>query len=1859
MESLKDLASKKALNIFSFIIFGSWIIACCILAGVFILIEIGESKSDIRCDAEFNDKDEKELIREKCFDKYQEEYSKLPVFGFVFINCFILAMVPIIYSLCLKSRVDKLETSNQNVNRQPQQRRVLFTAYCCQLAATIVLATVFIIVLQTRAFHASTNFPSHFECNLLKQDSNSSAFSSTNGSQEKTDIYPCRNRRATKKCYGSVALTIFNGIWAFLAFIELFWILSRARNDAQFMDDSQFYVDHLRSNREQEPSDDAVPLSAPRSTRDFGKVSARSLSLMRSERPPEQQPELQAEFYADHSRSNCEQEQQQQQSEEAVLLPALRSTRDLREVGARSLPEQHVVIELIPPTRSERTPEQQAEPNNSNLEQSSQVVVPLSYLRSTRDFEEVNARSLPEQQLLIEPTPLTRSERMPEQRAKLQTELYADYLRCNCEQEPRPQQSEEAVLLPESDLRSTRDLREVGARSLPEQHVVIELIPPTRSERTPEQQAEPNNSNLEQSSQVVVPLSYLRSTRDFEEVNARSLPEQQLLIEPTPLTRSERMPEQRAKLQTELYADYLRCNCEQEPRPQQSEEAVLLPESDLRSTRDLREVGARSLPEQHVVIEPILPTRSERTPEQQAEPNNSNLEQSSQVVVPLSDLRSTRNFKEVNARSLTEQQRLIEPTPPTRSERTPEQQAKLQAKFYADHLRSNCEQEQRPQLSEEAVLPPESDLRFTRDSGEVSARSLPEQRPVVEPTPLTRSERIPEKQAELQAKLESLKDYIKKCTERPEDLNQPIRSRPGEGQKPKVLELDQIFVKLVIHDCIAKYDFPQDRKEQLKVFPKPQSSVSNYVSWKEIIDGNNKHILLVGRPGIGKTILSTKLLRGSAFNEFTPQNFDAAFLMKFRHYNSTKENLLDLRELLSRSETVSQDLDDEVWNYIITNPTKVLMIFDGIDEFNAKSAISKKDSHFKNSKEEKMPLHCLYKKIASGKLLEGATVITTSRPTASSYVRQLNPDRVLEILGFTSEEVEAYVTSFTKEDQNPRAEKTAIWEHISTNINLFTLCYVPVNCFIICSCLSWLRSLGIRLPTKLTEIYSVALKIFYFRHSDKYRMNEEAHDQFFLKPFHELPTECKEEFQRLGKLAFDGIKDGRLLFASKEVEGLEDCGLLHRLPDLPSQDGIGEGKAQYCFIHLTFQEFLAAKHVVDTMTEEQALHQFITDHIHEGPWQLVVQFVAGSLVDTKKQQFCEILMELLPMSTFEAESQLGQDDAQPRMTEKPTAFICWPHGESEANLAVTICKCLYELDIKEQSSIKRKMKEISFDKVFLVYCNLAPADCRAILHFLKNHDKKFTLFLKANYMGDLSCLEFKNWISESDFCRGGCNLVGLSFAVNNITDEGVGYLCKALESEKCSLTVLVLSSNDIGHKGAKLLSDAIKVGNCKLTRLDLEATKIGVEGVEHLIDALKYVNNNLTELNLAFCKIPDKGAEYLSAALKDVHCKLTLLNLAHNFIGDKGAEYLGDALKDVHCKLTLLNLTQNYVGDKGAEYLSDALKDVHCKLTLLNLALNFIGDKGAKYLSDALKDEHCKLTLLNLTHNYVGDKGAEYLSDALKDVHCKLTLLNLTQKYVEDKGAEYLSDALKDLHHRLSELEWALIYFGHKGAEYLSDALEDLQHKLALLNLAQNDVGEKGAEYLSDALKDLQHKLTLLNLAQKEFRDIESEYFRDALKDVYGKLYFLNQIDSYFGGEHLHDAVKDLHHRLFELEWALNYFGDKGAEYLSDALKDLPRRLLKLEQALNYFVDIGAENLSDALKDLQHKLALLNLAQNDVKRAEYLSDVLKDLRHKFFVPKLRRYLDGYKRPERPIFILKDLHHILAELKLALNDVGDK
>ena len=886
---------------------------------------------------------------------------------------------------------------------------------------------------------------------------------------------------------------------------------------------------------------------------------------------------------------------------------------------------------------------------------------------------------------------------------------------------------------------------------------------------------------------------------------------------------------------------------------------------------------------------------------------------------------------------------------------------------------------------------------------------------------------------QLQAAVQKIKDDILAGTEQLTDLQQPFRTNPGEGPEAKDLSTDQIYVNAVIHEGRVRYNFPTDRWEQLKVYPTPNASQSKSVRLEDIFDAYRNNVLVVGRPGIGKTMLSTKLLRmWASGNPKMKTHFEMAFLLKFRHLNS--ETDLNLYELLDRAETVGR-LDDEVWSYIKENPTKVLLIFDGIDEFSARLDVAQDDSYYKNTGEAKMPLRCLYRKLVSGKLLRGSTVITTTRPTAVECVRNLKFKRTVEILGFTSEQIEDYVEKFTEGDH---VAKETIWQHISTNINLFSLCYIPMNCFIICHCLLQLITISVfagalQLPTKMTEIYSMTVKIFFYKHNrdDKYSCSKTDLGTYMYKPFKELHPANEMVFKRLGKIAFNGIKQGRLIFQSNEVDGLEDCGLLHRLPDAKPCSLTEQPKAQYCFLHLTVQEFFAAKHVTDTMTKEE-LRRFVADHINKGAWQVVIQFVAGLLEPDSDQEMSnvDIFSELLPVSTQEPPKVIW-------MRERRTLTV-WP-AEEGRTLALNVCKCLYEINANQQSTLQNKLAEIGFNGVSFETCSVAPIGCAAVLHVLKNVHKELFLSLSRNVFGALGCVEIGRALSDVNV-----KVTELKLDGNVIGDQGAAHLCDALKDENCKLTNLDLRRNNIGEQGAAHLCDALKDENCKLTNLDLSYNNIGEQGAAHLCDALKDENCKLTNLNLSYTFIGEQGASHLCDALKDENCKLTNLDLSRNNIEEQGAAHLCDALKDENCKLTNLNLSYTLKGEQGASHLCDALKDKNCKLTYLYVGGKGIGKQGAAHLCDALKDKNCKLTNLYLSHSNIGDQGAAHLCDALKDKNCKLTNLYLSDSNIGDQGAVHLCDALKDKNWKLTYLDLSGNSIGKQIVAHLCNALQDV-----------------------------------------------------------------------------------------------------------------------------------------------------------------------------------------------------------------------
>ena len=130
--------------------------------------------------------------------------------------------------------------------------------------------------------------------------------------------------------------------------------------------------------------------------------------------------------------------------------------------------------------------------------------------------------------------------------------------------------------------------------------------------------------------------------------------------------------------------------------------------------------------------------------------------------------------------------------------------------------------------------------------------------------------------------------------------------------------------------------------------------------------------------------------------------------------------------------------------------------------------------------------------------------LQTTRPNAVSCIRSLDFDKTVEILGLRTEQVEDYVEKFSK--QGDKAE--TIKQHITSNSNLLAFCYIPVNCYIICSCLLQLLRNTTSLPTRLTEIYSVAIKMFYFCYDDNQYRHVKAEGQpFILKKFKELSSD--------------------------------------------------------------------------------------------------------------------------------------------------------------------------------------------------------------------------------------------------------------------------------------------------------------------------------------------------------------------------------------------------------------------------------------------------------------------------------------------------------------------------------------------------------------------------------------------------------------------------------------------------------------------------------------------------------------------------------------------------------------------------------
>ena len=840
-----------------------------------------------------------------------------------------------------------------------------------------------------------------------------------------------------------------------------------------------------------------------------------------------------------------------------------------------------------------------------------------------------------------------------------------------------------------------------------------------------------------------------------------------------------------------------------------------------------------------------------------------------------------------------------------------------------------------------------------------------------------------------------------------EVLNRP--RAPDISYLPKS-SLDEMYTDVVIHTERAKHEFckSMERHEMYDVYLEVPITSIRLEKITDVfypnIDTENKlprTILVIGRPGIGKTVLTEKILRDWA-NEIDEYYCDkVAFFFKFRWFTIEEFASNDLKRFLRLGTGLSEENFESIYKEIAKEPQKVILIFDGLDEFHDKPMSCLDQSRIiPNDPDSFMSAINLFIKLTSGDILKGATVLVTSRPTAGDFYSKFDFDRNVEIIGFTGDKIEEYVARFC--DNNNRSDlKPKMWNHIKSSSELLHLCYIPVNSFIVCitlsGCLSDPRNETGALPTTLTKLYQTAID-----HFEKHHQRNADGNLTALK--------------KLQWLAFHGMEDGQLVFNQKLIdEQMKRSGLLNSL-----SNPISPLQTQFCFIHSTIQEFFAARHVIETLAPTE-IKKFILDHIRSGKWHLVLQFIAG-LLGEKIKMFSREYRDCV--FTFAEGFRVSDGNVE--------------LGSNE----IFIMKCLRELDDKE--IVKDICETTALKDVIKLdasFGHFPSSDLAAVTFVSKQMKKLEILELGRKVIEDFQdvlellqkrCIKRLTLYGNSNgeiehvfsaFIKSNCTLdhkhtqlTSLKLLNFNMTDTGLSNICAFFQNGHARhLETLDLVFNEIGPFEISTLCEVLNSDRCtELTELCLDCNAIGDEGANVLCHTLINGLCKLSKLQVGRCSLTNHCIPRLSKTLQDERCQLTVLSLRWNDINDDGVAMLfKGALSKEHCKLTELDLTGCPLTDCCIPSLCTALQDELCKLTVLSLGSNHITDRGACMLfEDALSNEHCKLTELDLSNCSLTDRCISILCTSLQDDCCKVTDVSLYGNDIGDEVLSILKEAL-------------------------------------------------------------------------------------------------------------------------------------------------------------------------------------------------------------------------------------------------------
>ena len=450
-------------------------------------------------------------------------------------------------------------------------------------------------------------------------------------------------------------------------------------------------------------------------------------------------------------------------------------------------------------------------------------------------------------------------------------------------------------------------------------------------------------------------------------------------------------------------------------------------------------------------------------------------------------------------------------------------------------------------------------------------------------------------------------------------LERYVRMKIEEEHTP-FKNLSDMFTDLIMHSSSHHYNRLEKRTRYdnlqlvMDIDAYPKINVTNLFKPDRPGMTTPVRTLVIGKAGIGKTMLTMHIADLWLRNELLPGEIDHLFLIRLRDLSVVETcSLEDLFFKYQRGKKPSPKAINEFFKQLFAKPDHSLLIMDGWDEISIKPM--EKQGPFEYSEQVDMPT--LVASIINGWTLPSTRVLVTSRPGVITDIKSY--DKIAEIYGFTPEKIHEYIVTFSGGESTLQ---DLIEDYIDQNGNIKSLCYIPVLLNMICRIMKERVQNNANLPETITELFVAAVvNVLVNHHPD---LKEEPVD----KKMDGL-VKLKDSILRHAKLARYGMKEVpiKIMFSKKDIERFKlenittKCGLVAKSRERGVVMFTPAITSVYYFQHLTLQEYLAA---VVLLTDIEQINAMMSK-ASEKQLCLVVMFMAGLLGNNRTHTFLDSL----------------------------------------------------------------------------------------------------------------------------------------------------------------------------------------------------------------------------------------------------------------------------------------------------------------------------------------------------------------------------------------------------------------------------------------------------------------------------------------------------------------------------------------------------------------------------------------------------------------------------------------------------------